>query len=114
MIDKLTPEFLSDLRNTHSNMSSVEAKTEDIVSFTVKKSKLKLKPSNITYSSIYGDPKSEEYNIAYSFLDSLSSLPREVLQAVAGNVVLAGGLWKVKGMQNYFKKQVKEHLESFP
>ena len=37
-----------------------------------------------------------------------------MLEAVAGNVVLAGGIWRVKGMQNFFKKQIKTFLPQFP
>jgi hypothetical protein len=30
-----------------------------------------------------------------------------MFDAVVGNVVLAGGIWRIKGMQMYFKKKVK-------
>lgn len=68
VLDKLTPEYLSELRNTYSNMNLVENKSEDVITLTFKKTKLKLKPANITYSNIFGDPLNEEPNIAYLFL----------------------------------------------
>ena len=37
-----------------------------------------------------------------------------MLNAISGNIVLAGGLWRIKGMQNYFKKQIKTNLSHFP
>ncbi len=36
-----------------------------------------------------------------------------MFDAVVENVVLAGGLWRIKGMQLYFKKRVKEFLPRF-
>ena len=40
-----------------------------------KKSRLKLKPANLTYSNLYGDPENEEFNIAWSFLESINEIP---------------------------------------
>lgn len=31
-----------------------------------------------------------------------------MLDNVVGNVVFAGGMWRIKGMMQYFKKKVKE------
>ena len=33
---------------------------------------------------------------------------------VCGNVVVAGGLWRVKGMQGYFRRRVGELIGRFP
>ena len=37
-----------------------------------------------------------------------------MLDAIAGNVVFAGGIWRIKGMQQYFKKRVSEAITKFP
>lgn len=37
-----------------------------------------------------------------------------VWETVVGNVVLAGGMWRIKGMQMYFKKRVSEFISKFP
>lgn len=92
----------------------VEAKSEDIVNLHhLKKIKLKFKPSNITYSNLFGNPDMEEYNIAYSFLESLSKMDIKMFDAIVSNVILAGGLWRVKNMQMYFKRKIKEQLPKF-
>ena len=114
MLNKLTPEYLAELRNSYSNMNLVETKSEEVITLTFKKSKLKLKPSNISYYNLFGNPQNEEHNIAFSLLEVLDSIPHQMLDAICGNIVLAGGLWRVKGMQNYFKKQIKTNLEHFP
>ncbi len=41
------------------------------------------------------------------FLEALSQIDIKFFDAIAGNVVLAGGLWRVKGIQMYFKKKIK-------
>lgn len=41
------------------------------------------------------------------FLEALSQIDIKFFDAIAGNVVLAGGLWRVRGMQMYFKKKIK-------
>jgi actin-related protein len=43
----------------------------------------------------------------------LDSVPLECLDDLCKNVVFAGGLWRVEGIQNYFKKQVSSLLPSF-
>ena len=40
-------------------MNMVEAKSEDVVTLTFKKSKLKLKPANISYANLFGNPHNE-------------------------------------------------------
>lgn len=37
-----------------------------------------------------------------------------VWETVVGNIVLAGGMWRIKGMQMYFKKRVGEFISKFP
>ena len=36
-----------------------------------------------------------------------------MLEALCSNVVLAGGLWRIKGMQTYFKNALKENFDKF-
>jgi hypothetical protein len=40
-------------------MNMVESKSSEILNFHNKKLKLKLKPSNITYSNLFGNPDME-------------------------------------------------------
>ena len=47
------------------------------------------------------------------FLQALSEVSPKMVDALAGNVVLAGGMWRVKGMQQYFKKRVKAIIPKF-
>lgn len=57
--------------------------------------------------------ENEENNIAFSFLSSLDKVPISCLEAVCKNVVLAGGFWRIKGMQKYFKENVAKELVNF-
>lgn len=75
--------------------------------------KLKLKPASISYSNIFGNPDAEEYNMAYMFLEALNAVDVKMLEELVTNVVFAGGIWRIKGMQMYFKKQIKNHLPKF-
>ena len=52
---KMTDEYLTDLVCQYSNMNVVKNKNEDFVNFIFKKSRLKLKPANITYSNLFGN-----------------------------------------------------------
>ena len=36
-----------------------------------------------------------------------------MLEALCSNVVLAGGLWRIKGMQTYFKNALKENFDKY-
>lgn len=49
-----------------------------------------------------------------TMLVEIGSMGGAVLEAVAGNVVVAGGMWRVKGMQGYFRRKVLEKLEKYP
>lgn len=113
MLEKITNEYLNDLKNLYSNMHLVEAKSEDTVTLNLKKVKLKLKPASISYSNLFGNVDNEEYNMAHLFLTALDQVGVKMLDAVAGNVVMAGGIWRIKGMQQYFKKRVKEMIPNF-
>jgi hypothetical protein len=95
-------------------MNWVKAQNEEPVAFMLKRTKLKMKPGSITYSNLFGNPEDEEHNIAWAFLQVLDSVPTEALESIISNVVFAGGLWRVKGMQNYFKEEVVKFLPSFP
>ena len=95
-------------------MNAVKAENQDTSTFIFKKNRLKIKPSNITYSNFFGDPENEEYNIAWSFLEAIDGVPLESLEAVISNVVLAGGLWRIKGMQSYFKSAISGLIPKFP
>lgn len=33
-----------------------------------------------------------------------------MFEAVVGNIVLAGGLWRIKGMNMFFKRRLKDFL----
>lgn len=67
---------------------------------------------------MFGNPDLEEYNISYEFLKVLGKVYEQVgvngWEAVVGNVVMAGGMWRIKGMQTYFKKRVSELIPRFP
>ena len=41
-------------------------------------------------------------------------MPVSCLDAISKNVVLAGGFWRIKGMQKYFKSNVVSLLDQFP
>ena len=71
-------------------------------------------PDKMNFSIFYGSAESEEQNIAYSMLKVLDSLPHQCLEPIAKNVVFAGGFWRIRGMQKFFKKKVVEQLEKFP
>ena len=43
----------------------------------------------------------------------LDTVPLEALEAISSNIVLAGGLWRIKGMQNYFKSAVGDLFSKF-
>jgi actin-related protein len=75
--------------------------------------RLKFIPDKINYAIFYGNPDNEEPNIAHSLLTMLASLPTECIGPIAANIVLAGGLWRIKGMQKLLKKRVAEHIPQF-
>jgi hypothetical protein len=85
-----------------------------VIPLSIRKIRLKFIPEKINIGLFFGNPDSEEYNIAYSFLKLLSEIPAECLEAVCSNVVLAGGFWRIRGMQKHFKKQILEQLIRFP
>lgn len=95
-------------------MNLVSSNSEDTITINFKKHKLKLKPSHLSYSNIFGNFDNEDYNMAWMFLEALSGINLSMLESVVQNVVLAGGLWRVKGMNLYFKKKIKEYLPRFP
>ncbi len=68
----------------------------------------------MNYNIFYGNSDNEEHNIAFTFLAVLQALPHHCLEPIAKNVVLAGGFWRIRGMQKFFKKKVIEQLEKFP
>lgn len=74
---------------------------------------MKFKPASISYSNVFGNPDHECYNIAWMFLSALNEIDLSMLGPIVENVVFSGGLWRVKGMQSYFKKQLKEYLPNF-
>lgn len=85
-----------------------------MIPLSIRKIRLKFIPEKINLGLFFGNPDSEEHNIAYSFLKLLSEIPAECLEAVCSNVVLAGGFWRIRGMQKHFKKQILEQLVRFP
>ena len=68
VFNKMSDEYLGDLRNNYSNMNLVGSGSQDKVQINFMKNKLKIVPTNITYNNIYGNPEDQEYNIAYSLL----------------------------------------------
>lgn len=58
----------------------------------------------------FGNHENEENNLAYTFLDVLNSIPEKCLDVVCRNIVLAGGFWRIKGMQKLFKTNVLKEL----
>lgn len=78
------------------------------------KHRIKWIPDRLNFSSFYGNPEQEEVNIAHALLAVLSDIPENCLEAVCRNIVLAGGFWRVKGMQKFFKNQIIDHIGSFP
>jgi hypothetical protein len=46
-------------------------------------------------------------------LKVLDNVPVECLIDVCKNVVFSGGIWRILGMQSYFKKHVGELLNKF-
>lgn len=77
------------------------------------RSKLRIKwvPDTINFSLFFGNPSNEEPNLAYSLLLLLNEVPVECLDSICGNVVLAGGFWRIKGMQKHFKLNVLKYLD---
>ena len=107
----ITEEEISDqIRNPLSSATP----SSNLVSVNIRKLRLKFIPDRINYGIFFGDASQEEPNIAHSFCSLLNALPPSTLPAVCSNVVLAGGLWRVRGMQKHFKKQVSDQLANFP
>lgn len=72
------------------------------------KFKIKFSPSWILLDDYFGDPENEDPNIAYSFLKMLNSIADvDCVERVCQNVVLAGGIWHVRGFKSLFKKKVR-------
>lgn len=68
---------------------------------------MKFSDSWILFEGYFGDFDNEEFNIAYSFLKMIDSISDvSCLMKVCKNVVLAGGIWNVKGFKNLFKKKI--------
>lgn len=99
------------MKNTYGSIGA----SSNLIAITIRnKLRLKLIPDKISYNIFYGNPDSEEPNIAALFLSVIDDLPPNCFEPVCRNVVLAGGFWRIRGMQKHFKKQVKEHLPKFP
>lgn len=99
------------MKNIHGAIGA----SSNPIAITIKnKLRLKFIADKINYSIFYGNPDNEEPNIAALFLSVINDLPPNCFEPVCRNVVLAGGFWRIKGMQKFFKKQVKEHLPKFP
>lgn len=45
--------------------------------------------------------------MAYMFLETLNKIDNKMLPDIVSNIVFAGGIWRIKGMQMYFKKKIK-------
>lgn len=106
----ITEEDINELKNTYG---SINASSQPI-SLPIKKMRLRFIPDRINYSIFFGNYENEEPNIAHSFLKVLNDIPTNCLEAVSKNIVLAGGFWRIKGMQKYFKKNVLDSISKFP
>lgn len=109
--DLLKDEHLLDLKLGYSTVVP-NTETQNV---QFEKLKFKFSESWIILDDYFGDPEKEEPNIAYSFLKSLNSIANvECLERVCQNVVLAGGIWHVKGFKQLFKKKVLKELTENP
>jgi actin-related protein len=106
----ITEEELNEVRNSYGYIGAPNT----LISITVRKIRMKFIADKINFNSFFGNPENEEPNIAYSFLSALNQLPSNCFDAISRNIVLAGGFWRIRGMQKLFKKQIKEQLPKFP
>lgn len=109
IVSKITDEEIGDIKN---NYCIIPSKDKEII-IPIKKTKLKFNLSKIKFEILFGNFENEESNIAYSFLKMLDSVPVSCLDDLCKNVVFSGGLWRVEGIQNYFKKQLITLLPQF-
>ena len=108
-LKSITDDELLDVRNSCGAIGASSAP----INTTVRKIRMKFIADKVNFSLFFGNADNEETNLAYSFLSALDHLPPNCFDAVTRNVVLAGGFWRIRGMQKYFKKQVKEILHKF-
>lgn len=105
----LKDEYLLDLKLGHSTVTP-NPETQ-VVQF--ERLKLKFSEGWILFDDYFGSVDNEEPNIAYSFLKTLNAIADvDCLEKVCQNVVLAGGIWHVKGFRSLFKKKVLEQFSN--
>lgn len=102
VLKNITDEELMEFRNMYGIGAS-----NSLINTSIKKIRLKFIPSKINYGIFFGNPENEEINIAHSFLSCINELPPSCFDGICKNIVLAGGFWRIKGIQNFFKKQLK-------
>jgi len=103
----LQDDYLLDLKLGYSTVKP--SSETQVLQFD--KLKLKFSESWILLDDYFGDPENEDPNIAYSFLKALNSITDvECITRVSQNVVLAGGIWHVRGFRSLFKKKIIEQL----
>lgn len=112
VLRQITDDEISEtIKNPHCSILSSDSPVTIAV-----RSKLRIKwiPDKINYEVFFGNCGAEEPNMAFTFLDVLNSIPEHCLEAVCNNVVLAGGFWRIRGMQKLFKVRVLALLDLFP
>ena len=102
---------MNDVKNQYGGIGA----SSNLIAITIRnKIRLKFIADKINYGIFFGNPENEEANIAALMLSVIDDLPPNCFEPVCRNVVLAGGFWRIRGMQKHFKKQIKEHLPRFP
>ena len=104
VLRQITDDEINDqIKNQYS---SIPAPNTAVTVNIRNKLRVKWVPDKTNYNIFFGNSENEEHNVAYSFLAVLQALPHHCLEPIAKNVVLAGGFWRIRGMQKFFKKKV--------
>lgn len=112
VLRQITDDEISEtIKNPHCSIVSSDSPVTIAV-----RSKLRIKwiPDKVNYQVFFGSCEAEDPNMAFTFLDVLNNIPEHCLEAVCSNVVLAGGLWRIRGMQKLFKTKVLGLFDLFP
>ena len=80
------------------------------------RTKLRIKwvPDRANLGVFFGNHQAEEPNLAFTLLEVLDRVPENCLDGLCRNIVLAGGFWRIKGMQKLFKSNIAKLIELFP
>jgi len=111
-LKKITEDEITEtIKNPHC---SATASSEPVTVAVRAKLRIKWIPDKANLNSFFGNHEAEEYNIAFTFLEVLNRVPENCLDALCKNVVLAGGFWRIKGMQKMFKSHISKLIDIFP